>query len=592
MMFGAAIDAHGASFRLWAPAARAVALHLPESRRNVSMARQESGWHAVRIPNLVAGTVYQYVIDDVQPVPDPASRFQPHDVDGPSELIDPEAFDWPDATWNGRPWHEAVIYEIHVGTFTREGTFAAAEADLSRLANLGITAIELMPVADFAGRRNWGYDGVLPFAPDSTYGTPSALKRFIAAAHALGLMVFVDVVYNHFGPEGNYLGRYAPEFFADTDTGWGRGINFAARLVRDFFIDNALYWIIEYNVDGLRLDAVHAIEDASRPDILEEIAARLRLAVAPNRHVHLVLENDRNQTRYLRRDADGRAVCYDAQWNDDFHHAAHVVLTGETGGYYADFAVDPVAKLGRALVEGFAFQGEHSEYRNAPRGEPSRDLPPVAMVNFLQNHDQVGNRPYGERLTVLAEPAALAAATAILLLAPSPPLLFMGEEWNATTPFLFFCDFSGALGEAVRDGRRRELGNFPTSANAKAAVSAPDPLALATFERSHIIPPATGERPPINPAIRNLLVIRHREIVPRLAGTPGGASRYATAGTGLVTEWRLGDGSRLSLVANLGGEAIARSWPPASGRVLWGGHARGEQLSPWSVTWTLTEAAP
>src|SRR5579863_1768094 len=315
MAFGASLDAHGAVFRLWAPAARRVALHLPETRRDFAMIRSDDGWYALRVPNLLAGTAYQYIVDDAHTVPDPASRFQPSDVDGPSALIDPEAFDWPDTAWRGRPWHEAVMYELHVGAFTREGTFAAAEADLARLAALGITAIELMPLADFAGKRNWGYDGVLPFAPDSRYGTPNALKRLIAAAHEHGLMVLLDVVYNHFGPEGNYLGLYAPEFFTDIQTGWGPAINFAARPVRDFFIENALYWILEFNIDGLRLDAVHAIHDDSRPDILEELAARVRLAIPADRHVHLILENDANQTPYLRRNADNRTATYNAQWN-------------------------------------------------------------------------------------------------------------------------------------------------------------------------------------------------------------------------------------------------------------------------------------
>ncbi|MDE2229603.1 MAG: malto-oligosyltrehalose trehalohydrolase [Alphaproteobacteria bacterium] len=589
MPFGGRLDAHGASFRLWAPAARTVTLHLPETRRNVVMARREGGWHEARVPNLMAGVVYQYVIDGARAVPDPASRFQPSDVDGPSELIDPAAFDWPDDAWRGRPWHEAVIYELHVGTFTCEGTFAAAETDLERLASLGITAIELMPLADFAGKRNWGYDGVLPFAPDSRYGNPAALKRFVAAAHALGVMVFLDVVYNHLGPEGNYLGSYAPAFFAAAETGWGPAINFAVRPVRDFFIENALYWVLEYNVDGLRLDAVHAIRDDSRPDILEELAARVRLAVAPDRHVHLVLENDRNQARYLRRAADGRAACYDAQWNDDFHHAAHVVLTGETAGYYADFAVDPIAKLGRALAEGFAFQGERSAYRAAPRGEPSAGLPPVAFVNFLQNHDQIGNRACGERLTALAEPAALAAAQAILFLAPAAPLLFMGEEWNATTPFLFFCDFAGALGAAVRDGRRREFAKFRAFAAPGAVARIPDPLAPATFERSQLARAASGERPPATPTIRRLLEVRHREIVPRLPGAGGG--RYAVAGTCLEVVWRLGDGSRLVLAANLANAPGPSPSSPPAGRVLWGAEARGDVLPPWAVIWALEPAA-
>ena len=586
MAFGASLDAHGAVFRLWAPAARRVALHLPETRRDFAMIRSDDGWYALRVPNLLAGTAYQYIVDDAHTVPDPASRFQPSDVDGPSALIDPEAFDWPDTAWRGRPWHEAVIYELHVGAFTREGTFAAAEADLARLAALGITAIELMPLADFAGKRNWGYDGVLPFAPDSRYGTPNALKRLIAAAHEHGLMVLLDVVYNHFGPEGNYLGLYAPEFFTDIQTGWGPAINFAARPVRDFFIENALYWILEFNIDGLRLDAVHAIHDDSRPDILEELAARVRLAIPADRHVHLILENDANQTPYLRRNADNRTATYNAQWNDDFHHAAHVILTGESEGYYADFAADPIAKFGRALAEGFAFQGERSTYRGAPRGEASGDLPPTSFVNFLQNHDQVGNRAFGERLTTLTEPAALEAATAILLLGPSPPLLFMGEEWDATAPFLFFCDFAGALGAAVRDGRRREFAKFSAFATGEAMAAIPDPVALETFATSQL-----GTHPPATPVIRRLLDIRRQEIVPRLPGMRGGA-RYSVEATRLVVMWRLGDGSALTLVANLAPAATAAPARSIVGRILWGRNVNAATLPPWAVIWTLAEAGP
>ena len=586
MAFGASLDAQGAAFRLWAPAAQRVALHLPETRRDFAMIAADGGWHVLRVPNLLAGTAYQYIVDDTHAVPDPASRFQPNDVDGPSELIDPEAFDWPDTTWRGRPWHEAVVYELHVGAFTREGTFAAAAADLTRLAALGVTAIELMPVADFAGKRNWGYDGVLPFAPDSRYGTPVALKRFIVTAHERGLMVLLDVIYNHFGPEGNYLGLYAPGFFTAAQTGWGPAIDFTAQPVRDFFIENALYWILEFNIDGLRLDAVHAIHDHSRPDILEELAARVRLAVPADRHVHLILENDANQATYLRRNADDRVAAYNAQWNDDFHHAAHVILTGETEGYYADFAADPIAKFGRVLAEGFAFQGECSAYRGAARGEPSGDLPPAAFVNFLQNHDQIGNRAFGERLTTLAEPAALEAATAILLLSPSPPLLFMGEEWDATTPFLFFCDFAGALGTAVRDGRLREFAKFSAFATGKAMAAIPDPIAPETFATSQL-----GMRPPATPAIRRLLDIRRQEIVPRLRGMRGGA-QYAVEGTRLVVTWHLGDGSALTLDANLGRVTTAMPTRSTAARILWGRNVNAAALPPWAVIWTLAEVEP
>lgn len=360
MPFGAEVRDGSAVFRLWAPAARRVDLCLEGAPGQVlSMQPKEDGWYECATRRGRPGSHYRYRIDGDLMVPDPSSRFQPRDVHGPSELIDPCDFDWTDDDWHGRSWEEAVFYELHVGCFTPEGSFAAAAACLPELAELGITAVELMPVADFPGTRNWGYDGALSFAPDSRYGRPEDLKALVARAHALGLMVFLDVVCNHFGPEGNYLGRYAPQFFTERHhTPWGAAINYDgpdSRPVRDFFIHNALYWIEEFHLDGLRLDAVHAILDDSRPDILEEIAAAVAAGPGRERHVHLVLENDDNAARYLRRDGDGRPGAYVAQWNDDIHHALHVLLTGEESGYYADYRDDPAGHLARCLCEGFAY---------------------------------------------------------------------------------------------------------------------------------------------------------------------------------------------------------------------------------------------
>ncbi|PYX83975.1 MAG: malto-oligosyltrehalose trehalohydrolase, partial [Acidobacteria bacterium] len=396
---------------------------------------------------------------------------------------------WQDTKWLGRRWEEAVIYELHVGTFTPEGTFAAVEKRLPYLAELGVTAVELMPVADFPGSRNWGYDGVLPFAPDSRYGRPQDLKHLVQSAHRLGLMIFLDVVYNHFGPEGNYLHAYAPQFFTKRHhTPWGDAINFDGpdnRAVRDFFIENALYWLNEFNFDGLRLDAVHAIVDDSKPDILTELAGRARAQAGPGRHVHLVLENDDNAARYLRR--GDRPNYYDAQWNDDIHHSLHMIITGETDGYYADYAEAPVRHVGRCLTQGFDYQGELSKFRGGQkRGEPSRDLPLSAFVSFLQNHDQIGNRAFGQRLGSITDPRALRAAITVLLLAPSPPLLFMGEEFHAHTPFLFFCDFGGELAQAVTDGRRNEFARFARFSDPATRAQIPDPIAQETFERSKL----------------------------------------------------------------------------------------------------------
>ncbi|MGD8875115.1 MAG: malto-oligosyltrehalose trehalohydrolase, partial [Gammaproteobacteria bacterium] len=503
MPFGAELLADGRTrFQLWAPSASRVDLCLrqpaaagssvtdePAALTELPMEPAADGCFSLTTARAGAGDRYQYRIDGGMLVPDPASRFQPEDVHGPSEVIDPGAWNWRDGDWRGRPWEEAVIYELHVGSFTPAGNFAAVQEKLDYLRDLGVSAIELMPVADFPGRRNWGYDGALLFAPDSRYGRPEALKALVDAAHARGLMVFLDVVYNHFGPEGNYLHVYARQFFTERHlTPWGAAIDFDgphSQRVRQFFIHNALYWLEEYHFDGLRLDAVHAIPDASQPDILTELAQRVHAVFDRRRHIHLVLENDHNSAHYLVRDAAGRPHCYTAQWNDDIHHALHVLLTAESGGYYRDYAADPLRHLGRCLAEGFAYQGEPSAYRDdRPRGEPSTHLPATAFVSFLQNHDQVGNRACGERITLLADAARIRAATVLLLLAPAPPLLFMGEEWGCTQPFLFFCDFGPELAEQVVAGRRQEFAQFPQFSDPAARRRIPDPLDSATFRQS------------------------------------------------------------------------------------------------------------
>jgi maltooligosyltrehalose trehalohydrolase len=598
MPFGAQLDEEGARFRLWAPAADEVRLVLEGDGRETILPMQPhpGGWHECRTDFARPGVRYQYELPGGQRVPDPTSRFQPGDVHGASELIDSRAYRWNDAMWRGRPWEEAVLYELHVGTFSPEGTFAGVEARLDDLAELGVTAIELMPVADFPGRRNWGYDGVLPFAPDSAYGRPEDLKRLVDAAHARGLMMFLDVVYNHFGPEGNYLHCYAPQFFTERHhTPWGAAINFDgadSRTVRDFFIHNALYWLEEYRLDGLRLDAVHAILDDSRPDILEELAAAVRAGPGQARHVHLVLENDHNAARYLARDRAHRPSWYAAQWNDDLHHVLHVLLTGEQDGYYADYAQAPARLLGRCLAEGFAYQGEPSPYRDgAPRGEPTRGLPPMAFVNLLQNHDQVGNRAFGERLGALAEPAALRAATAILLLAPAVPMLFMGEEWNAPEPFPFFCDFGPELAAAVTAGRRREFARFPAFRDPAARARIPDPGDAATFSRARL--DWSAREQPAHAEWRSwvgrLLALRREAIVPRLAGMPADAARHAPLGARAVqVAWQLNDGSHLTLLANLAPEAVVTASPPAGACLFaWPAVPRTDTLPPWSVAWYL-----
>jgi malto-oligosyltrehalose trehalohydrolase len=604
MPFGAAVSEDGATrFRLWAPAASRVDLALATgaARAALPLAALDGGWFEAVVPDAPHGTRYAFRIGGERSVPDPASRCNPDDVHAPSMVVDPLAFDWHDDGWRGRPWHEAVLYELHVGTFTRDGTFGAAIERLDHLADLGITAIELMPVADFPGARNWGYDGVLPFAPDASYGRPEDLKALVQAAHARGLMVLLDVVYNHFGPEGNYLHLYAPQFFNPRHrTPWGAAINFdgpGARTVRDFFVHNALYWLEEYHFDGLRLDAVHAVADDSQPDIVAELATRVRAGPGRDRHVHLVLENEANQARYLGRDESRAPLFATAQWNDDLHHAFHVLLTGERDGYYADYAERPLWHLGRTLAEGFAYQGEISAYRaNRPRGEPSVHLPATAFVSFLQTHDQVGNRALGERLGALAAPKALAAATACLLLAPSPPMLFMGEEFAASAPFLFFCDFGPDLAAAVTRGRREEFARFERFRDPAALGEIPDPNDPATFTRSKLDwrETALGAHRERLALCRELLALRRAHVVPRLAGlAPSGAFTCVEPGA-LAVHWTLGDGARLHLAANFA-DAPA-SLPLPAGTVLYAsdplpaGVLTGNVLAPWSVIVTLEEA--
>ncbi|WP_085639046.1 MULTISPECIES: malto-oligosyltrehalose trehalohydrolase [unclassified Pseudomonas] len=524
-------------FALWAPDAFYVSVEL-DGGRSLPMLPQADGWFVIKTP-CPAGSRYRFSIDGELEVPDPASRAQDGGLTRPSVVVDPHAYAWRHTTWHGRPWNEAVIHELHVGAM---GGFAEVEQHLQRLAGLGFTAIELMPVAQFPGERNWGYDGVLPYAPQASYGTPEQLKHLIDSAHGHGLAVILDVVYNHFGPDGNYLHRYAKGFFReDKHTPWGAAIDFRRREVRDFFIENALMWLLEYRFDGLRLDAVHAIED---PDFLQELAHRVRRQVDPARHVWLTLENEQNQASLLEE-------AYDAQWNDDGHNALHVLLTGETDAYYADFAEHPTEQLARCLSQGFVFQGDISRH-GTPRGEPSEHLPSTAFVLFLQNHDQIGNRALGERLHQLAAPKALQAATVLLLLSPMIPLTFMGDEYAAEQPFLFFTSHHGELAKLVREGRRNEFAAFSAFADPHARERIPDPNAERTFLASQPRPAgtATPRQHATLALYRQLLQLRHRHIIPHLPGTQ--ALGTQVLGHGAVSaRWRLGDGSELRIDLNL-----------------------------------------
>jgi maltooligosyltrehalose trehalohydrolase len=545
--FGAQLIAPDrARFRLFAPAQHNVMIEI-DGRLPSPMRRTADGWFEAEL-HCGGGDRYIYILDDQKRVPDPASRAQASGVHGWSLVVDPRAYAWQAAGWTGRPWPQTILYELHCGLL---GGFSGAQSVLPRLVELGITAIELMPINSFSGERNWGYDGVLPFAPDSAYGSVNDLKSLIDAAHAHGLMVFLDVVYNHFGPDGNYIACYAPPFFRqDFQTPWGAGIDFRRAEVRRFFIENALYWLFEFRFDGLRLDAVHAITE---PDWLDEMAAEVRSTTGAGRHVHLVLENEDNTAHHLRRH-------FDAQWNDDLHNVVHVLLTGESESYYEDYVEQPAQKLAKGLAEGFIYQGEPSRHHNgAKRGTASTDLSPTSFIFFLQNHDQIGNRAFGERLTMLCAADAMEAAIALQLLAPQIPLIFMGEEDASRTPFSFFTDYVGELADVVREGRRREFGKFAAFSDPARRDQIPDPNALSTFQSSMPKPDSkTGVARFVY--YQRLLKLRHALIIPRLIGTRTLAARVLGEAA-VCIRWQLGDGAHLTLLTNLGDESVSATQP-------------------------------
>lgn len=545
--FGPQLVAGGTLFRLWAPDGGDILLEVA-GRGEFLLERAQDGWRQAKVACGV-GARYRFRLGETV-FPDPASRRQDGGVHGWSVVCAPFV---PDAGWQGRPWHETVLYECHAGLM---GGFAGVAAKLPALADIGITAIELMPVAAFPGAHNWGYDGVLPFAPAEAYGTPEDLKALVDHAHALGLMMFLDVVYNHFGPDGNYLPLYAKPFFrTDTPTPWGAALDFRVPQVGQFFVENARQWLFEYGFDGLRFDAVHAIKDEGW---LDRTAQALRRE-AGARHIHLVLENEDNGATRL-------SSGFDAQWNDDIHHALHVLLTGENNGYYQDYAEKPAERLARGLAEGFIYQGEASRNRKEePRGEASADLPPTAFVAFLQNHDQTGNRAFGDRLTNLAEPAALKAAVALLLLMPQIPMIFQGEEIGSRAPFLYFTDHGPELAKAVREGRRREFAAFAAAAHEEI----PDPNSRSSFDNSRPeldAPDAAAWRA----LYRDLLALRRERIVPSLKDARA-LDAEAVGEAAVLAHWRLGHGERLTIASNLGKNAISANLP--EGEPLWGQRA-------------------
>ncbi|WP_062218448.1 malto-oligosyltrehalose trehalohydrolase [Aureimonas sp. D3] len=562
LSWGAQYEDGKARFRIWAPGAKSVEVASAESddyqcESFEPMARGESGWWELVTDKVQPGEGYGFRFDGGKVRPDPAARAQGGDVHWLSRLVDPKAHEWRTGDWKGRPWQECVFYELHVGTFTPEGTFEAIIPKLEHLRETGITAIELLPVAQFGGQRGWGYDGVLLYAPHQAYGGPEGLKRLVDAAHERGIMVFLDVVYNHFGPDGNYLPEYLPEFFhQEISTPWGAAIAYDEAPVRDFMIENALYWLTEYRIDGLRLDAIDSIKDTTDTPLVKELATRVRETVT-DRHVHITTEDDRNITWHIERCEDGAVPLVSGEWNDDFHHTAHVIATNDQEGYYTDYDPNSAEQMATALATGFVFQGQQSEHRERRVGTDSSELPPTAFVNFLQNHDQIGNRAFGDRMRSLTSGRVYDCLQAILLLSPQIPLMFQGDEFGDTNSFCFFTDFDGELANAVSKGRKKEFKSFAAFEDPEAADIFPDPNDERTFEVSRL--DWTRLAQPIHKrrlqVTRKLLGIRAKTLVPLLDKVQGGTGMAMVEGLGFVVAWELQPGRFWHLVVNLADEA-------------------------------------
>jgi len=585
MPFGCELANGGVRFQMFAPAVESVQLEVNSGSTLVSMEPRGNGWYECVVPDIGPGARYRFVLPDGTRVADPASRFQPEDVCGPSEVIDPCAYRWSDGEWKGRPWNEAVLYELHVGTFSPAGTFLGAIEKLDHLQRLGITGIELMALSDFHGTRNWGYDGVLLYAPDSVYGRPEELKALVDAAHARGIMVLFDVVYNHLGREGNMLPKYWPTFLSPLhDTPWGKPPNFDAEgacEVREFIIHNALYWIEEFHVDGLRIDASHDMRDASHRHILDELAERIHTA-AGSRGIHLVLEDEHKATARLMRDLNGRPRLCSAQWNHEMAHLREIAdetQTARQGG---------VRKLTETLAKMVAVG--YTAVRTAD-GFDDTDcrVPPTAFICFLQTHDLVGNDLTGERTYSKIPLRINRALSTVYLLVPQIPMLFMGDEWGASTPFLFFCDFSGEMGDEIRKGRwdfvKKELHLEDSDLERM-----PDPLSLKSFLDSHLDWDELSEPQHADwlQWYRRILAVRREQVIPLLRTVRESCGKYELLGPGaLSAHWMLGNNARLTVDANLHDKA--GDFPPPDGTVLWleGEEETPARLAPWSVRWTL-----
>lgn len=559
------LDDDRVCFRLWAPEAEPLGLLVDDVR--YAMNRVEGGWFEAEVSGLRDGARYRFRLPNGSEVIDPAAHFQPEGLQAPSMVVDHRRYRWQAQDWSCFPWEEAIVSEIHIGTFTKAGTFAAAIERLPHLAETGINALEVLPVAHFPGARGWGYDGVLHYAPHSAYGSPDDVKAFVDAAHQHGIAVYLDVVYNHFGPEENHLSRYAPDFFHTVRaTPWGVALDFTREPVRRYFVDNALHWLEHYRFDGLRLDATHEVYDDSAEHVLAEIVREVR-ACFPERRIHLIAEGQRHRWGMVGYRA-GRPLLYDAGWNDHFHQALSVVVTGEAGGYYADFAESP--EKGLAL----AMEGRKPESRSPREMVAEADYaeahwPPQAFMNFLQNHDQVGNRAFGDRLWTRIDPSLARILTALLLLSPQIPLLFMGDEYGEVNAFMFFADYTGELGEAVRNGRRDEAVNFGSIAPEDRGTALPDPLSPQTFEASKLdwdfaMTAEARERLALH---RQLIALRRKHIVPLLAARePVNASVIEAEDGRLAIDWQFAQ-AKLQLRVKL--KSTPHNLPAATGSVVW-----------------------
>lgn len=576
--FGPLLTENGVLFRLFAPSADGVELLIPD-RAPVAMQRDDEGWFAAEIPGAGPGTRYAFRTGGLD-VPDPASRGQEEDARGWSVVRGPMP---PAGPRSVRPWHEAVIAELHIGTASPEGTFAGLAKRVGHFAEAGYTAIELMPIADFPGSHNWGYDGVLPFSPERSYGTPEDLRALVDAAHEAGLAVILDVVYNHFGPVDNYLPHYAKTFFDESvKTPWGAGLNFADPTVRLFFLENVRMWLEDYDMDGLRFDAVHEFGTEGGDEMKRSMAAMAR-AIKPD--ALLILENLANEAAWLERDDSGRPLAFDAQWNDDIHHVLHVLATDQTAGYYQDFAEHPVGQVERALSEGFAFQGEVvGRLGDMVRGEPSGHLPPSAFVSFIQNHDQIGNQPDGRRLAEKLDAERLDFLHFVVMLSPQIPMFFMGEEAHIRAPFPFFGDLRGEFREEIRAGREEQAKEFFGSEDAANLV--PDPVDFGTMDMAKLDWDefAEPERRAALDRFRHLAALRREHLWP-LTSTRYHGSEARTEGRAVAVEWRY-EGGTLALVMNASHEP-GRIEAPFSEPIATTGdvtpEAGGVRLGPWAA---------